>query len=40
VVWGALGKVIQSNNRFGLSDRLEFDIDNIRMSAGNGVVKS
>lgn len=25
---------------FGLSDRLEFDIDNIIMPAGNGVVKS
>jgi hypothetical protein len=40
VVWDALGKVIQSNDRFDLTDQLEFDIGNIRMLAGNGVVKS
>lgn len=37
-VWDALRKVIQSNDRFGLRDRLEFDLDNVRMPAGNGVV--
>lgn len=40
VVWDALGKVIQSNDNFGLRDRLEVDLDNFRMPAGNGVVKS
>jgi hypothetical protein len=39
-VWDALGKVIQSNDRFGLRDRLEFDLGNVRMPAGNCVVKS
>lgn len=32
VVWGVLGKVIQSN----ASDRLEVHLDHIRMRAGNG----
>lgn len=40
VVWDALGKFIQSNDSFGLRDRLEVDLDSIRMLAGNGVVKS
>jgi len=40
VVWNALGNVIHSNDSFGLRDRLEVDIDSIKMSAGNGVVKS
>jgi len=36
VVWSVLRKVIQSNARFALTDRLEVPLDNIRMSAGNG----
>jgi len=36
VVWAVLGKVIQSNARFGLSDRLEVHLDHVRMPAGNG----
>jgi hypothetical protein len=39
-VWDALRKVIQSNDRFGLRDGLEFYLDNVRKPAGNGVVKS
>jgi len=31
-----LGKVVQSNARFGLSDRLEVHLDHVRMPAGNG----
>ena len=31
VVWAVLGKVIQSNARFGLSDRLEVHLDHVRM---------
>ena len=27
VVWGVLGKVVQSNARFGLCDRLEVHLD-------------
>ena len=40
VVWGVLSKVIQSNARFGLSDRLEVHLDLVRMPAGNGEVKT
>ena len=36
VVWAVLGKVIQSNARFGLSDRLEVHLDHVRMPVGNG----
>jgi hypothetical protein len=36
VVWDVLGKVIQSNARFGLTDRLEVRLDHVRMPAGNG----
>jgi hypothetical protein len=35
VVWDVLGKVIQSNARFGLTDRLEVRKDHVRMPAGN-----
>ena len=35
-VCAVLGKVIQSNARFGLSDRLEVHLDHVRMPAGNG----
>jgi hypothetical protein len=31
VVWSFLGKVIQSNTRFALSDRLEDHFDHVRM---------
>ena len=40
VVWGVLGKVIQSNARFGLADRLEVHFDHFRMPAGNGREKT
>ena len=36
VVWGGLGKVVQSNARFGLCDRLEVHLDHVRMPVGNG----
>ena len=36
VVWGMLGKVIQSNARFGLDDPLEVHLNHVRMPAGNG----
>ena len=36
VLWGVLGKLVQSNARFGLADRLEMDLDHVRMPAGNG----
>jgi hypothetical protein len=36
VVWSVLGKVIQSNARFALTDRLEVYFDHVRMPAGNG----
>jgi hypothetical protein len=36
VVWDVLGKVIHSNARFGLSDRLELRLDHVTMPAGNG----
>ena len=40
VVWGVLGKVIQSNVRFGLADRLEVHLDHVRVPAGNGREKT
>ena len=40
VVWGILGKVIQSNARFGLADHLQVRLDHVRMSARNGRVKT
>jgi len=40
VVWAVLGKMIQSNARFGLSDRLEMHLDHVRMPAGNGGVRT
>ena len=36
VVWGVLGKVVQSNARFGLSDILQVLSDHVTMHAGNG----
>ena len=32
--------MIQSNARFGLSDRLEVHLDRVRMPAGNGRVRT
>jgi hypothetical protein len=40
LVWGALGKVVQSNAMFGLTDRLEVHFDHVRTPAGNGRVKT
>ena len=40
VVWDVLGKVIQSNARFGLTNRLEVHLDHVRMPAGNGREKT
>jgi hypothetical protein len=36
VVRNVLGKVIQSNARFDLTDRLEVHLDHARLPAGNG----
>lgn len=36
VVWDILWKVIQSNDRFDLTDRLEGNLDHVRMPAGRG----
>jgi hypothetical protein len=36
VVWDVLGKAIQRNDRFGLTDRLEVHLDHVRMPVGNG----
>ena len=36
VIWDVLGKVIQSNARFGLTNRLEVPLHHVRMPAGNG----
>jgi len=38
VVWSVLGKVIKSKARFALTDRLEVNLDHVRMPAGNGRV--
>ena len=35
-----LGKVVQSNARFGLPDSLEVHLDHVRMLAGNGREKT
>jgi hypothetical protein len=40
VVWNVLGKVIQSNARFGLTDRLGVRLDHVRMPADNGREKT
>jgi hypothetical protein len=40
VVWSVLCKIIQSNARFALTDRLEVHLDHVRMPAGNGRVKT
>jgi hypothetical protein len=35
VVYDTLGKIIQSNARFGLTDRLDVHMDHVRMPGGN-----
>jgi len=40
VIWAVHGKVIQTDARFGLSDRLEVHVDHVRMLAGNGIVRT
>jgi hypothetical protein len=35
LIWAVLSKVIQSNARFGLTDRLEH-LDHVRIPVGNG----
>ena len=37
-VWGVLGKVIQSNARLDLIDRLKLYLDHVRMPVGNDEV--
>ena len=36
LIWAVLCKVIQSNDRFGLTDLLEVHLDLIRIPVGNG----
>jgi len=40
MVWSVLGKLVQSNVRFPLTDRLEVHLENVRMCAGNGREKT
>jgi hypothetical protein len=40
VLWSVLGKVIQSNARFALTNRLEVHADHVRMQVGNGREKT
>ena len=40
VAWDVLGKIIQSNARFNLTDRLKVHLDHVRMPAGNGTAKT
>jgi hypothetical protein len=40
LVWEALGKVVQSNAVFGLTDRLEVCFDHVRMPLGKGRVRT
>jgi hypothetical protein len=39
-VWCVLRKVIQTNARFALTERLEVHLDHVRMPAGNGLEKT
>ena len=36
LILAVLSKVIQSNARFGLTDRLEVHLDHVRIPVGNG----
>jgi len=40
VIWAVPRKVIQSNARFGLSERLEVHLDNVRMPVGKSGVRT
>jgi len=40
VVWSVLGKFIQNNARFALTNRLDVHLDHVRMPAGKGRVKT
>ena len=40
VVWSVVGKVIQSNAEFALTNRLEVHMDHVRMPIGNGREKT
>ena len=40
LVWEFFSKVIKSNVRFGLTDRLEVHLDHVRMPAGNSLEKT
>ena len=40
MVLDVLGKVVQSNARFGLVDRLQVHLDHVSMAIGNGRVKT
>ena len=40
VVWSELGKAIQNNATFALTDRREVHLDHVSMSAVNGGVKT
>ena len=39
MVCDVIGKVIQRNSRFGVTDRLEVHLEHLRMTAGNGIEK-
>jgi len=36
LIWAVFSKVIQSNTRFGFTDRLEVHLDDVRIPVGNG----
>lgn len=40
LIWGMLGKVVQSNARFGLTDKLEVHLNHVRMPGVNGREKT
>ena len=40
VIWDVIGKFIQRNEGFGLTDRQEVHLDHVRMPAGNGREKT
>jgi hypothetical protein len=40
VVWSVLGKIVQSNATFALTDRLKVRLDHVRMPVGNGREKT
>ena len=40
LVWEIISKIIQSNARFGLTDRLEVHLDHVRIPSSNGQEKT